>query len=47
MVYCDIVTRIVKIIQSVAYDNYMMIFNMSTSYFHQNSFLYFEENLMT
>jgi len=25
----------------------MMIFNMLTSYFHQNSFLYFEDYLMT
>jgi hypothetical protein len=32
-----------EIIQNVAYDIIMMIFNMSTSYFHKISFHYFED----
>jgi hypothetical protein len=36
-----------EIIQNVAYHKIMMIFNMSTSYFHNNSFHYFEDYLMT
>jgi len=35
-----------EIIQSVACDNYMMIFNISTPCFHQNLFHYFEDYLM-
>jgi len=35
----------IETIQSVAYD-IMIIFNMSTSYFHRNSFHYFEDYLM-
>jgi hypothetical protein len=36
-----------EIIQNVAYDIIMMILNISTSYFHNNSFHYFEDYLMT
>jgi hypothetical protein len=36
-----------EIIQSVAYDNIMMIFNTLTSYFHKNPFHYFEDYVMT
>jgi hypothetical protein len=36
-----------EIIESVAYDNYDDFFNMSTSYFHINSFHYLEDYLMT
>ncbi len=35
-----------EIIQNVAYDKIMMIFNMSTLYFHKFSFHYFEDYLM-
>jgi hypothetical protein len=35
-----------EIIQNVAYDKIMMIFNMSTSNFYKISFHYFEDYLM-
>jgi hypothetical protein len=36
-----------EIIQNVAYHKIMMIFDMLTSYFHNNSFHYFEDYLKT
>jgi hypothetical protein len=35
-----------EIIHNVAYDKILMIFKMSTSYFHKISFHYFEDYLM-
>jgi len=35
-----------EIIQHVAYEKIVMIFNTSTSYFHKFSFHYFEDYLM-
>jgi hypothetical protein len=46
IIYYDICDMSSENIPNVGYDNIMMIFNMSTSYFHKISFHYFEDYLM-